>query len=61
LQVSLQGASPETFEYTLVFNFKLPSHVSFINGNGKVVPVLLAEHHAMREYWGSGGIVPLIL
>jgi hypothetical protein len=31
-------------------------------GKGKVVPVLfLTEHHAMKAYWGSGGIVPLIL
>jgi hypothetical protein len=31
-------------------------------GKGKVVPVLfLTEHHAMKAYWGSGGIAPLIL
>jgi hypothetical protein len=28
---------------------------------GKVVPVILTEHHAMEAYWGSGGIVPRIL
>jgi hypothetical protein len=29
---------------------------------GKIVPVLLlTEHHAMKVYWGSGGIVPRIL
>jgi hypothetical protein len=28
---------------------------------GKVVPVLLTEHHAMRTYWGSGDIAPSIL
>jgi len=29
---------------------------------GKVVPVLfLTEHHAMKAYWGSGGIAPRIL
>jgi hypothetical protein len=28
---------------------------------GKVVPVFLTEHHAMKAYWGSGGIAPLIL
>jgi hypothetical protein len=29
---------------------------------GKIVPVLfLTEHHAMRAYWGSGGIATLIL
>jgi hypothetical protein len=28
----------------------------------KVVPVLFStQHHAMEAYWGSGGIVPLIL
>jgi hypothetical protein len=27
----------------------------------KAVPVLLTEHHAMRAYWGSGGIAPHIL
>jgi hypothetical protein len=26
-------------------------------GTGKVAPVLfLTEHHAMKAYWGSGGI-----
>jgi hypothetical protein len=29
---------------------------------GKVVPVLFCtEHHAMKTYWGSGGIAPPIL
>jgi hypothetical protein len=28
---------------------------------GKVVPVLLTKHHAMKAYWGSGRIAPLIL
>jgi hypothetical protein len=30
-------------------------------GESKVVPVLLTEHHAMKAYWGSGGIAPRIL
>jgi hypothetical protein len=32
-------------------------------GKGKVVLVLsfLTEHHAMKVYWGSGGIAPRIL
>jgi hypothetical protein len=30
-------------------------------GKGKVVPVLLAEHNAMKTHWGTGGIAPLIL
>jgi hypothetical protein len=28
---------------------------------GKVVPVLLAKHHAMKVYCGSGDIAPCIL
>jgi hypothetical protein len=28
---------------------------------GEVVLVLLTEHHAMKAYWGSGGIDPRIL
>jgi hypothetical protein len=27
-------------------------------GKGKVSPVLWTEHHAMKAYWGSGGIAP---
>jgi hypothetical protein len=30
-------------------------------GEGKVVPVLLTEHHAMKVYWGSEGLALLIL
>jgi hypothetical protein len=29
--------------------------------NVKVVSVLLTEHHAIKAYWGSGGIAPIIL
>jgi hypothetical protein len=33
-----------------------------VKKKGKVVPVLLlTEHHAMKAYWGSRGIAPLIL
>jgi len=29
---------------------------------GRVVPVLfLTKHHALKAYWGSGSIAPLIL
>jgi hypothetical protein len=28
---------------------------------GKVVRALLTKHHAMKAYWGSGGITPRIL
>jgi hypothetical protein len=27
----------------------------------KIVPVLLTDHHAMKAYWGSGGIALRIL
>jgi hypothetical protein len=30
-------------------------------GKGKVVPVLLTEHHAIKAYWWSGVTVPRIL
>jgi hypothetical protein len=30
-------------------------------GKGKVVPVLLTEHHAMEVYTGNGSIAPRIL
>jgi hypothetical protein len=31
-------------------------------GKDKIVPALfLTEHHAMKAYWGSGGIAPLVL
>jgi hypothetical protein len=30
-------------------------------GKGKVVPVPLTEHQAMKAYWGSGCIAPRIL
>jgi hypothetical protein len=41
-------------------------HVSFSlangKGKGKVVAVLfLTEYNAIKLYWGSGGIAPLIL
>jgi hypothetical protein len=28
---------------------------------GKVVPVLLTEHQALKAYWGIESIIPLIL
>jgi hypothetical protein len=30
-------------------------------GNGKVPVLFLTEHHAMKTYWESGDIAPLIL
>jgi hypothetical protein len=27
----------------------------------KICPCDLTEHHAMRAYWGSGGIAPYVL
>jgi hypothetical protein len=28
---------------------------------GKIVPALLTQHHAVKAYWGSGGIASIIL
>jgi hypothetical protein len=38
------------------------AEIKKVNTKGEVVPVLfLTEHHAMKAYWGSGFIAPLIL
>jgi hypothetical protein len=50
--------SPKAFH---VIAMLLPSIFLKSKGKGKVVPVLLTEHHAMKAYWGSGAIVPRIL
>jgi hypothetical protein len=39
----------------------LYTSLNIIKGKGKVVSVLLTEHHARKSYWGNGGIAPLIL
>jgi hypothetical protein len=31
------------------------------NNNNKLSLCFLTEHHAMKTYWGSGGIAPFIL
>jgi hypothetical protein len=36
-------------------------NVSVKKGKGKVPVVLLTKHHAMKAYWESGSIAPLIL
>jgi hypothetical protein len=49
---------------SLLFHFHLSYSLikSKSKCKGKIVPVLLlTEHHAMKAYWGSGGIDPLIL
>jgi hypothetical protein len=38
------------------------SAVSKVKVKGKVkLSLCLSKHHAMKAYWGSGGIAPLIL
>jgi hypothetical protein len=33
-----------------------------VKGKGKLsLCLFLTDHHAMKAYWGSGGIAPLIL
>jgi hypothetical protein len=50
--------------FRLTTGFRVDSS-AFIHGinqrQGKGVPVLLTEHHAMKAYWGSERIAPLIL
>jgi hypothetical protein len=36
-------------------------HCTYYKGKGKVPALFLTEHHAMKAYWGSGGIAPPIL
>jgi hypothetical protein len=44
------------------FSFFISYTVMYtIKAKGKFVPVLLTEHHAMKAYWGSGGIAPRII
>jgi hypothetical protein len=49
-----------------MFSWKRNNGISNIvtlkgKGEGKIIPVLLTEHHTMKAYWGSGGIAPRIL
>jgi hypothetical protein len=37
------------------------NHTSVVKGKGKVIPVLLTQHHATKAYWRSGGISQLVL
>jgi hypothetical protein len=32
-----------------------------VEGEGEVIPVLLTEHPAMKEYWKSGGMAACVL
>jgi len=36
-------------------------YIRKVYGKGKVIPVLLTEHHAMKVYWRSGSIAPSVL
>jgi hypothetical protein len=42
------------------FRHDIKLHCEALKVKGKLVPVLLSEHGAIRAYWGSGGIAPLI-
>jgi hypothetical protein len=51
---------------SLAANYEHRTRLLQLNGNkvkvkGKVIPVLLIEHHIMNAYGGSGGIAPYIL
>jgi hypothetical protein len=53
ISISLSSFGSETCRHDL----------PIIKIKGEVVPVLffLTEHHAMKAYWGSGGMAPLVL
>jgi hypothetical protein len=55
---------PTYYRETKVFSEEKPciGCYNYVKGKeGKVVPVLLIEHHTMKAYWGSGHIAPRIL
>jgi len=47
--------------FVLYFNASTSPLVRKGKCKGKVVPVLLTEQHAIKAYWGSGGITVRIL
>jgi hypothetical protein len=58
-QYTLYNAQKYQCNYWLKVKVKVKVKVK---AKVKVVPVLLlTEHHAMKAYWGSGSIAPLIL
>jgi hypothetical protein len=53
--------SPPIYMYTFVFRHR-DNFTFTIKVKVKVkLPLCLTKHHAMKEYWGSEGIAPLIL
>jgi hypothetical protein len=51
-----------------ICEFRLSVHLMVLGGglqeDGKIkgkVSLLLTKHHAMKTYWGSGGVAPRIL
>jgi len=63
LQFSLQAASPETFGFNLVHSItrQRRGEASAVQIKMSVIPCALTEHHAMKAYWGSGGIFTILL
>jgi hypothetical protein len=56
------GASSGLVNGACDFLGKFHGKVLLVKDKGKVAPVLfLTKHHAMKAYWGSGSIVPLVL
>jgi hypothetical protein len=48
-------------QVVILILFQIISWLVKVKEKGKVVPVLLAEHHVMKAYCGNGGIAPRIL
>jgi hypothetical protein len=55
-RVNKTAVLPKNFKEILIFQLR----VWYYKVKGKVFPVL-AEHHAMKAYWGNGSIAPRIL
>jgi hypothetical protein len=57
--VGFDGPIPQSLIHWIETSLSL---IKTVQGRGEVAPVLfLTEHHAMKAYWGSGDIAPLIL
>jgi hypothetical protein len=58
---SVKHTDKFTFTFAMSVILLFVVWVYYIN-KGKVISVhFLTEHHAMKAYWGSGGIAPRIL
>jgi hypothetical protein len=57
----LRCSAFDILDTTFILVFVRSDDIGKCEVKGKVVPVLLTEHDAMKAYWESGGIAPFIL